>query len=310
MSSMMDVQKMEERRQKRHEAKLRIQALYEDVSIGFREKSHQWLKMVEELEAYAAPAVWAVLNNSAFASRTSFEAIAGITREALYSDKVFEGYRKMLESNAECMFSDYCRGIYRHKALDYIRALAVRAQMEGTLEPGVEPGHVGSEDTFDRFELSEKERFLKYYVDALTASDANPFHIILLCYSKIVPVILQLTNCDSADTWAWTYMQGKPMQRLSDEFIIVFNSTMRVIRASWGEAYLAALEEPYTDCHGNETKLAEAVLTDEFTQSNTKNWVARTNVKIKKQIIKDILRSKDEDLVELTMRYTQEKYSV
>lgn len=309
MDIVMAEQKMEERRRKRIEAKKWIQGLYEEVSLDFREKSQQWLQMAEALEIYAAPAVWAVLNKSPFGTRSSFEAIAGITREALYSEKVFEGYRKMLESNPDCMFSDYCRGIYRHKALDYISQLAVRAQMEQSIEDTVLPAADG-EELFQRFELSEKERFLKYYVDAVTHSDANPFHIILLCYSKILPVILQLTNCDSADTWAWGHMQGKAMQQLSDEFIIVFNSTMRAIRIEWGEAYQQALKGAYTNCRGIEIKLAQAVLTDEFTQSNTKNWVARTNVKIRKQIIKEILRSKDEDMIEMAMRYTQTKYSV
>lgn len=309
MNGAMDEQKMEERRRKRLEAKKRIQRLYEEVAFDFREKSQQWLQMAEELEAYAAPAVWAVLNKSPFATRSSFEAIAGMTREALYGEKVFAGYRKMLESNPDCMFSDYCRGIYRHKALDYINRLAVRSQMEQSMDEAAMV-MADNEEMFRGKELDEKERFLKFYVDAVTDSDANPFHIILLCYSKILPVILQLTNCDSADTWAWIHMQSKAMQQLSDEFIIVFNSTMRVIRARWGEAYQSALAEPYMNCHDEEVTLAQAVLTDEFTQSSTKNWVARTNVKIRKQIIKDILRSKDEELVELAMRYTQTKYSV
>lgn len=309
MSKVSVEQKLEERRQKRLEAKMRIQALYEDVSNNFQEKSSEWLQMVEELEAYAAPAVWAVLNKSPFNTATSYEAITEMAREAMYGEKVFAGYRKMLAGNPDCMFSDYCRGIYRHKALNYMDKMINRARMEKDIDR-LPLAMTDENEMFGGLELSEAERFLKYYVDAVTASDANPFHIILLCYSKILPVILHLTNCDSADKWAWSHMQDKTMGVLSDEFVRVFNSTMRAIRVRWGEAHRRALAEPYTNRMGRVMPLSEVVLTDEFEQSYTKNWVARTNARLRKQIVTKILREKDEDLIQLAMRYTQEKYSV
>ena len=301
--------KLEERRQKRLEAKMRIQALYEEVSKDFQKKSSEWLRMVEELEAYAAPAVWAVLNKSAFNTATSYEAVTETAREAIYGEKVFEGYRRMLVSNPDCMFSDYCRGIYRHKALNYLDKMITRARMEKDIDQ-LPLGVTDENEMFGGLELSEAERFLKYYVDAVMASDANPFHIIMLCYSKILPVILHLTNCDSADKWAWAHMQDKTMGLLSEEFVQVFNSTMRAIRASWGENYKKALEEPYTNRAGNVVPLSEAILTDEFKQSNTKNWVARINARLRKQIVARILNEKDEDMIQLAMRYTQKKYSI
>lgn len=309
MNRMPVERKLEERRQKRMEAKRRIQALYEVVSINFQEKSSEWLQMIEELEAYAAPAIWAVLNKSAFNTATAYEAITETAREAMYSEKVFAGYKKMLADNPDCMFSDYCRGIYRHKALNYLEKMINRSKMEKDIDQ-LPLAAADENEMFVGLELSEAERFLKYYVDAVTTSDANPFHIILLCYSKILPVILHLTNCDSADKWAWAHMQHKNMGALSDEFVRVFNSTMRAIRVKWGEAYCKALTEPYTDRSGHVAPLAEVVLTDEFEQSYTKNWVARTNARLRKQIVARVLREKDEDLMQLAMRYTQGKYNV
>lgn len=307
MSMVMDEQKMEERRRKRMEAKRRIQDLYEAVSQNFKGRGEQWLQMAEALEAYSAPAVWAVLNKSPFASMTSFEAITGMAREALYGEKIFESYRRMLEKNPDCMFSDYCRGIYRHKALDYVNELTVRKKLEENID---DQPIAGRDTEFPDSEPDAGERFIKCYVDAAVDSDANPFHIIFWCYSKILPVILMETNCTSADTWAWKRMQDQSMTELSDNFRKIFNSTMRVVRMAWSRQYCERLAEPYTNCHGEEVVLGQAVLTDEFTQSNAKNWVTRMNKRAIKRAVEKILLSRDEELMQLAMRYTQDKYSI
>lgn len=310
MDIVSDEQRLEERRRKRMAAKQRIQALYMSVSENFREKGEEWQQMAEELEAYAAPAVWAILKRSPFATRDSFETIAGAAREALYGERVFDGYRRMMVRTPGLMFSDYCRGIYRHKAMDFVEKMKLRTQQEMNIDDAPPVIVSGEENMIAALELSEAENFLKYYVDAVMNSDANPFQIMLLCYSKILPVALHLTNCDSADTWAWEHMQGRTMQELSEEFVQVFNSTMRAIRVEWGAAHWQALAQPYVDDRGRQMLVADVVLTEAFTQSNTKNWVARTNVRIRKHIVERILREKDEDMIRLAMRYTRSRFSV
>ena len=92
---------------------------------------------------------------------------------------------------------------------------------------------------------SAGEVLIDYYAKAVMNSDANPFHIIFLCYSKMLPVVLGETRCNSADGWAWEHMQGKTMFRLSDLFVRMFNSAVRLIRVTFGKPYYDKLEKPF-----------------------------------------------------------------
>lgn len=313
-----DEEKREENRRKRREKKQQIQKLYEKISPDFKGNEEQWQELLKALDQYSYPAVEAVLQNTPYEKNaTSINDIISETHAAVYSGKVFIGYRRMLENNPECMFADYCRGIYRHKALDYVireiknmnNPLYAADKGDGNRKRSGSGGWVlvrPVHDLSDR-ELSAEERFIQYYVDAGAQSSTNPFHIIFWCYSKILSVILGQTGCNSADTWAWEQMQSRTMNELSDGFVKLFNSTMRAVRIKWGPEYLKRLAEPYKD---RPETMGEIVLTNEFTQQNAKNWVARMHEKVIKKTGEMIYRSHDVELIQMAEYHFQKKTGV
>lgn len=295
----------EENQKKNYEAKLHIQDLYERLQRDGAGRDQAWLQLLEAMKNYAAPAVWEILNKGPFRTKTHFEDIVSAAAEVLYRGKAFTGYQKRLEIDPQCMFSDYCRGIYKHKALDYVNALISRQEVNIEDYP-----HIQESAAFPEMEEDALERLVKYYVDAVMQSGEDPFRIMFLCYSKILPVILDETRCTSADTWAWKHMQGKTLAELSDTFVKVFNSTMNRVRIELSPEYLAELAKPYRNREGVHITMAEAVLTDEFTKSYTKNWVVRMNARVIKAAVKNIIHSGDEEVMELTMQYTRGKYGM
>lgn len=106
------------------------------------------------------------------------------------------------------MFSDYARGMYQKKAFDHIKKRKRNSEVDPV------PEDIYIENGYNNQIPSAGEVLIDYYAKAVMNSDANPFHIIFLCYSKMLPVVLGETRCNSADGWAWEHMQGKTMFRL------------------------------------------------------------------------------------------------
>lgn len=329
-----DEQKKTENGQKRMEAKLRIQALYEAVSQDSGGTDEQWQKLVEELKAYSRPIVQSVLDKSPFRSKMDFEEVMSMVWMDFFGKNISGNYRKSLEKRPDGMFADYFCGACSNKAKDYIgrNKKEILVEDPGLQQPGSgkasvpkrHPGRVQIPD-IPLEEADVTERFIQYYLEGGLCSKANPFHIIFWCYSKILPVILFETNCTSADTWAWEQMLDRTMTELSDHFRRIFNNTMRVVRMEWSRQYIEQLDEPYKATHkqgetvqelsngnGNEgtIRLGDVVLTDEFTQKNAKNWVSRMHERAIKKAVTAILRSGDEEVIEMAMCYTRGKLHI
>lgn len=299
----------EKKRKKRNQMKVEIQRLYEVNATHFDKSSEQYGQLMIAVEQYATPAIWTILKNSPFSTREDYEAVLMIGRKSFLSEtnNVFFNYSK--ENKARGMFADYARGMYKNKATDHIK----KRYKDREIDPVLEDVYI--ERAFDDMIPSVAEVLVEHYTKAVMNSDAHPFHIIFLCYSKILPVVLEETRCNSADGWAWEHMQGKTMFRLSDLFVRNFNSAMRKIRIAFGKAYCDKLEASFEDDKTGRLyeKLGEVILTSLYEQSNTKNWVARLNKKIMITVVSELMYRADSDedvkrVIAASVAYTGRKY--
>ncbi len=295
----------EQRRQKRRLEKKHIQEIYDQMGGDYHGTQVLWTQLVEALDAYVRPAVIARLQRTQFHKDEDVETVCSMAHEALYREKTFTGYRRRLMTDPDTMFADYCRKIYVHKAIDY---MAERLRIAGTTVDidDDERGPVLGTVTNFYEGLSSGEIFLKYYVDEVTGGRDNRFHAVMLCYSKILPVILDLTGCGASDKWAWQVMQNTDMQDLSLNFIDLFNATMMNLRASWGEFHEKAMKKDYKTRSGRRVPMAQVVLTDEFTKENTKNWVSRLNTSVMDRCVRRIMAENNEDLLMLVAMHKRE----
>lgn len=311
-----DEGKQAENRQQRRREKQRIQELYALATENPNVKDQLWVELSYAVEAYSYFAVRTILQNSPFESKSAYEDINLLAGKVLEKKGVLGSYQKFSMKNPGIMFADYCRGIYRHKALDYVKRKYREQALEKKLMRGEGTGtskrngggaklplvpEGGIEDSAP----SEWERFIQYYVNTGIHYKANPFHIIYWCYSKVLAIILGKTKCGSADTWAWKQMTGLSMLALSENFKNIFNSMLRVIRVEWGQDYMDKLNAPYKE--GRPEKLGEIVLTNEFTQENAKNWVARLDEKVIKAAVDAILESQDTEVIQIACLYQAKK---
>lgn len=112
--------------------------------------------------------------------------------------------------------------MYQKKAFDHIKKRKRNSEVDPV------PEDIYIENGYNNQIPSAGEVLIDYYAKAVMNSDANPFHIIFLCYSKMLPVVLGETRCNSADGWAGAYGR-KDDVRLSDLFVRMFNSAVRMI---------------------------------------------------------------------------------
>lgn len=245
------------------------------------------------MENYSSKAIWAVLNNSPYNTREDYEDVIMRGRESFLQENnnVFFNYKNKEDVRKTVMFSDYARGMYQKKAFDHIKKRKRNSEVDPV------PEDIYIENGYNNQIPSAGEVLIDYYAKAVMNSDANPFHIIFLCYSKMLPVVLGETRCNSTDGWAWEHMQGKTMFRLSDLFVRMFNSAVRLIRVTFGKPYCDKLEKPFKDDKTGQLyeKLGEVILTSLYEQSNTKNWVARLNKKIMVKVVSEIMNAADSD---------------
>ena len=80
---------------------------------------------------------------------------------------------------------------------------------------------------------------------------------------------------------------------------------MRVIRIEWGPDYMEKLNAP--DQKDRPEKVGEIVLTDEFTQENAKNWVARLDKKVIQAATAAIMASQDMEVIQIACLYKAHK---
>ena len=286
----------EKRRQLRRLEKKRIQDIYDEMAGDYHGTQVLWSQLVEAMDAYARPAVIARLQRTQFHKDEDVETVCSMAHEALYREKTFTGYRRRVMKDPDTMFADYCRKIYVHKTIDY---MAERLRIAGSTVDIDDEEHGPVLGTVTPFYegLSAGELFLKYYVDEVTGGKDNRFHAVMLCYSKILPVILDLTGCGASDKWAWQVMQKTSMNDLSLNFIDIFNATMLHLRAAWGEYHNKAMQKEYKSRSGKRIPMSQVILTDEFTKDNTKNWVSRLNTSVMDRCVKRIMAENDEDLM-------------
>ena len=301
----------EKNRQRRRLMKQKIQEVYQQLLDAGREDEALWAELVTLLDDYAKPAVLAQLSKTPFNKSEDLEDVFGIAHEALSMDKVFTNYAAMKTSDPEAMFADYCRAIYKFKALDYIEErskIPTVSDPDDYLDIAVEsnPDRIpGSDEHLG--ELTGIEWVIKYYVDEVTACDEDRFQIMKLCYSRILPVILDMTGCESSDKWAWKQMDGKNMQLLSRLFEDTFNATMDHVRASWSDIHWQMLEAPFITRDGRSIPVREVILTEEFTKENTKNWVPRLHDRIMTRIISKFSDLNDEVMAQMVTNYMMRK---
>ena len=110
----------EKNRQRRRLMKQKIQEVYQQLEAADRADEALWAELITLLDDYAKPAVLAQLSKTPFNKSEDLEDVFGIAHEALSMKKVFTNYATMKASDPEAMFADYCRAIYKFKALDYI----------------------------------------------------------------------------------------------------------------------------------------------------------------------------------------------
>ena len=292
-----------EKRKKKKEIRDKIQELYEQMEQNQGDKEAQKLELIDLLEEFAKETVWKCLNKSSFANAESFQQVLIEGRIKLLNGKVFNSYKDSLEKDPFNKLAVYVNGAYRNTTKDYIRegnkhrnnCVSENAQMEEDSRENVriekEDYKVYMNQESDEDMRSMSEELVSRYMKMVMNSDEEPFQIILLCYSKILPVALGETNCLSADGWAWKKMQGQTMFELSDRFVMVFNSAVKMIQVAFGQPYKDNLELPYEAYE----KKGFVVLTDAFEQKNTKNWVTRLNKKIMIALVSAVMREADTD---------------
>ena len=297
----------EKNRQRRRLMKQKIQEIYQQLEADNGDREILWAELITLLDDYAKPAVLAKLSNTPYCGNEDIEDVFGTAHEAISMDKVFVNYAAMKASDPEVMFADYCRAIYKFKALDYIEErskVPTVSDPDDYLEVAVEhnpnmiPGAAENSG-----EPAAREWVIKYYVDEVTSCDEDRFQIMKLCYSRILPVILEMTNCESSDKWAWKQMDGKDMQLLSELFVDMFNATMDRIRTEWSDIHWQMLEEPFITRDGRTLPVREVVLTKEYTKENTKNWVPRLHDRIMVRILPKICSLDDEVMAQMVSNY-------
>lgn len=297
----------EKNRQRRRLMKQKIQEVYQQLEAADRADEALWAELITLLDDYAKPAVLAQLSKTPFNKSEDLEDVFGIAHEALSMKKVFTNYAAMKASDPEAMFADYCRAIYKFKALDYIEErskVSTVSDPDDYLETAVEsnPDRIpGSDEHLG--ETTGIEWVIRFYVDEVTSCDEDRFQIIKLCYSRILPVILDMTNCESSDKWAWKQMDGKDMQLLSRVFEDMFNATMDHIRVSWSDLHWQMLEEPFITRDGRSVPVREVILTEEFTKEATKNWVPRLHDRIMARILPKLCSLDDEAMDQMVTSY-------
>ena len=146
-------------------------------------------------------------------------------------------------------FADYCIGIYRFKAIDYCNSL-----LKGRLDPSLDDEEnllatrlVDYKAPVAHLEHDPLERILDMYVQSIMQSKKNRFHVMLYCFSKVLPIILGQTGADSSDKWAWIQMKDKDMKVLSDEFVYFYNNVMSYLEAHWSDYHWQQLAKPYKE---------------------------------------------------------------
>ncbi len=297
----------EKNRQRRRLMKQKIQEIYQQLEAGSGDKETLWAELITLLDDYARPAVFAKLSQTPFNRNEDLEDVFGAAHEAISMEKVFVNYASMKASDPDAMFADYCRAIYKFKALDYIEErskLPIVPDPDDILETAIEhnPNMIpGAADSFG--EPTALEWVIKYYVDEVTSCDEDRFQIMKLCYSRILPVILEMTNCESSDKWAWKQMDGKDMQLLSELFEDMFNAAMDHIRTAWSDTHWQMLEEPFITKDGRTVPVRDVILTQEFTKDNTKNWVPRLHDRIMARILPKICSLDDEVMAQMVSNY-------
>ena len=292
------------RRQQRKELRLRIQALYEEMQQNTCDsQDNRWTEFLNLTEEYSRAAIWVYLKGTAFANENSYQEIVQKVRIALWKGTVFKRYKISLEDHPDWMFAEYVKGAYIKKAKAYVikrynYGKKFISENEQRTDENGEKLKTDREDyqEYLKDQYAEEMRELsevisRRYMQTVMNSDEEPFQIILLCYSKILPVVLRQTNCFSADGWAWKTMQGKTMFKLSDAFVLAFNSAVQIIQVAFGESYMSKLEQPFEDYE----KKGYAVFTDLYEQKNTKNWVARLNKKIMTDLVQTIMADSTTD---------------
>lgn len=292
------------RRQQRKELRLRIQALYEEMQQNVCDsQDNRWTELLNLTEEYSKAAIWSYLSRKSSANANNYQEIVQMGRIELWGENVLESYKTSLEDHPGWMFAEYAKGTYMNQAKEYLtecydyRKKFVSENEQRTDENG-EKLKTDREDyqEYLKDKYAEEMRELsevisRRYMQMVMNSDEEPFQIILLCYSKILPVVLRQTNCFSADGWAWKTMQGKTMFKLSDAFVLAFNSAVQIIQVAFGESYMSKLEQPFEDYE----KKGYAVFTDLYEQKNTKNWVARLNKKIMTDLVQTIMADSTTD---------------
>ncbi len=302
----------EQRRRERRALKEEIQTLWAEIEKDPERSNPAWEALIPALDRYARPAILSIAKGYAYWNEEDIQDICSTVHVALAGPRVPVLYKARLEITPELYFSDYCRGIYQHKARDHF---AEKAQIpldeadwkEDEQRPEV-AGSLSQPESDAIGDLSDQEMVLQYYVDEVMNCKGNRFHVVMLCYSKILPVILGQTACNSADKWAWEHMQGRTLKELSDIFTDLFNHTAKRVRARWGQKHWEALEGTYVSRKsGKEMRLGDAILTDEFEKSTTKNWVSRLDERVKVHMIRKIMESRDSSMIRLAREHTEKK---
>lgn len=291
------------RRERKKEMREQIQTLYGQMMTNQENRNDQWNECIGLIEAYAKTPVWAYLRRTPYADSESFQQIMQNGRIELWENNVLESYKKSLEKNPSGKLADYAKGAYLNIAKDYVMAgYNYKKKFVSTSkkeeEDGSENLKVEREDykaylnrSYDAEMRELSEGLVGRYMQMVMNSEEEPFQIIFLCYSKILPVVLRETNCFSADGWAWKAMQDKSMFELSDRFVMVFNSAVQMIQVTFGQPYKDNLELPYEAY----AKKGFVVLTEAFEQKNTKNWVARLNKKIMIDLVSAVMQEANTD---------------
>lgn len=237
--------------------------------------------------------------------------------------------RKSGKPDAE--FTRYCRGIYRHKAMDVVRnqnTYKARygneqesgpAYLDATLPDGRKSYGDMIEDKQSNPEtiLAHKEqkelfnRLFLLYCRSLTVSNAEPPRELALFYARILPHVLHINHEEktipdekmASAKWAFGRMKDKTIQTLGEQS----ESEMKQLIShtlSWCKNFWTKLDQAVL-IDSEKVILKDVVYTSVYDKGKIEDWSESMHKAVVKATLKEVL--KDQKLVESATEYISDR---
>lgn len=245
---------------------------------------------------------------------------------------IWERIRRCQESGeSDAEFTRYCKGIYRHKAMDVVRKQNTYKTRYGNKQAGG-PAYLdaplpdGRKTYGDMFEdkqsspetvldLEEQREFFNrlflLYCKSLVNSTAEPPRELALFYARILPHVLHINHEEktipdkkmASAKWAFERMKDKTINTLGERS----ESEMKQLIShtlSWCENFWTKLDQAVL-IDAEKVILKDVVYTSVYDKGKIEDWSESMHKAVVKATLKEVL--KDQKLVESATEYISDR---